>query len=45
MTAGALIMLIVALLVVPGGLVASTVFLAAQPELPAYPPLPPGQTD
>jgi hypothetical protein len=38
-------MLTVALLVVPGGLIASTVFLVRKPELKAYPPLPPGLAD
>jgi hypothetical protein len=38
-------MLIVALAVVPGGLIASTVFLTLTPELPEYPPLPPGLPD
>ncbi|MDR2566886.1 MAG: MetS family NSS transporter small subunit [Bifidobacteriaceae bacterium] len=45
MTAPAILMLIVALAVVPGGLVASTVFLSVKPELPEYPALPPGLTD
>jgi hypothetical protein len=38
-------MLSLALAVVPGGLVAATVFLIRRPELTAYPPLPPGVTD
>jgi hypothetical protein len=38
-------MLIVSLVVVPGGLIASTVFLSVRPELREYPPLPPGLAD
>ncbi|MDR0625877.1 MAG: MetS family NSS transporter small subunit [Bifidobacteriaceae bacterium] len=37
MTATAVAMMVVALLVVPGGLIASTAYLIARPELPAYP--------
>jgi hypothetical protein len=36
---------VVSLLVVPGGLIASTVFLALKPELKEYPPLPEGMGD
>ncbi|MDR3360242.1 MAG: MetS family NSS transporter small subunit [Bifidobacteriaceae bacterium] len=45
MTLAALSMLVVALVVVPGGLIASTVFLVVKPELAEYPPLPPGLPD
>jgi hypothetical protein len=45
MTAAAISMLIVSLLVVPGGLIASAIFLVAKPELSQYPPLPPGLSD
>jgi hypothetical protein len=45
MSIAAIIMLVVSLAVVPGGLTASTVFLALRPELAEYPPLPPGTPD
>jgi hypothetical protein len=45
MGASAILMLVVSLVVVPGGLAASAVFLALRPEVPAYPPLPPGMPD
>ncbi|MDR1188819.1 MAG: MetS family NSS transporter small subunit [Bifidobacteriaceae bacterium] len=45
MTAAAVVMLIVSLLVVPGGLIASTIFLSLKPELSEYPPMPPGMSD
>jgi hypothetical protein len=38
-------MLIVALAVAPGGLIASTLFLALRPERAQYPPLPPDLAD
>ncbi|MDR2373757.1 MAG: hypothetical protein LBD77_06610 [Bifidobacteriaceae bacterium] len=45
MTAAAVLMLIVALAVVPGGLVAATAFLALRPEVASYPPPDPGLPD
>ena len=40
MSSIATLMLVVSLLIVPGGLIASTIFLKLRPELEAYPELP-----
>jgi hypothetical protein len=38
MTTSAVIMLVVSLILVPGGLVASAIFLRRHPEVATYPP-------
>jgi hypothetical protein len=45
MTVAAITWLIVSLLIVPGGLVASAVFLVRRPEVAQYPPMPDGIGD
>ncbi|MDR1824440.1 MAG: methionine/alanine import family NSS transporter small subunit [Bifidobacteriaceae bacterium] len=45
MGVSAIIMMVVALAIIPGGLIASTIFLARRPELDGYPALPDGVSD
>jgi hypothetical protein len=45
MTATAITMLVVSLVLVPGGLIASVIFLVRKPEVGTYPPLGPSSAD